>query len=184
MKKVNLLLTAIALLCFVGNSFAQQCSSHIFRYDGPENTSKLEKLLNESTNPILQNLDASTKASIVANLVFKGGTPVGMENIDDNLKKLYATNGALVFGAIFGMQVVMNNDDSRPVVIEMSVSTYMENFHNDPMRYAITPVYSLCKNCYFGWPPIGGPYCCQVGGNGCWDKLVVLPDGKYYKIIN
>jgi hypothetical protein len=197
MKK--LLFMSVILLLWANNSFSQSnapiqgggatCDSRVFKYSGPKNTEELAALLSTSKDPVIVTLDEDTKQSLLKNMVFMAGRPKGMDgkdgtdDVDQNIQKLYATNAKEVFSALFGMEVIISTADTRPKVIEMSVSEYMQHFHDDPIGYAVKPVFSLCKNCCFGWPPIGGPYCCHVCGNGCWDAIIVLPDGNYYRIV-
>jgi len=179
MKKIVL----FVLLIVTGSIIAQTCNSHVITYSGPHNSNQLENVLNQSTSPVLQSLDVATKASIVTNLEFRQGMPIGFTALDENLKKLVATPEYLsaVFGAILGNEVIVTTFDKKPVVVEITMGEFQQMYHNDPSGNAPRTVTNWCSNCN---APDSNVYkCCEVATEprGCLDFFVVL-NGQNYKI--
>lgn len=182
MKKI--IFFSVIVLFSVNSILAQgTCNSHVIKYDGPHNSNQVQKILNESTNPVLVSLDAPNKASIVANLEFRQGMPVGFSAMDDNLKKLVGspTLFASVMGAILSQKVLVTTFENKPVFTEITMGEYQKLVHDDPIGNNPQGISNWCTNCN---APDSNVYkCCEVATDprGCLDFFVVI-GGNYYKV--
>jgi hypothetical protein len=177
MKKIVLL---FAVLFTAGSIKAQTCSSHAITYSGPHNSNQVERILNESTNPVLVNLDPGIKSSIVTYLEFNQGMPVGFSGTDASLKKLLATPeyASAVMSAILKLEVIATTFDKKPVTTEISMEEFLQLLHTNGGAAPATKG-SMCLNCN---APDSNVYkCCEVAENprGCIDFFVVIKDINY-----
>jgi hypothetical protein len=141
-------------------------SAYALPYSGPGDTAGFSTFLATSTAPAITNLDAATKASLVDYLVFRDGLPRGLSGTDQNIQNLYQTDAAAVFSAIYGLPVTTR---SNSIDQYMPLATIID--------MGITPVPSLCQNCYF--PQSGDSVCCNVGGDGCVDFIAEVGTNLY-----
>jgi hypothetical protein len=179
MKKLIFSILAITLIATT-NAHSQTytnntCSSTIGGYTGPSTSATLTTFLNTSTNPAITALSQATKASLVTNMVFVSGLPIGMLGTDANIQALYANNAnaVAVFSVILGKPTMMVTSTTKPVVVEITIAAF--NTLNPSGQYTI--IYSLCKNCY---APSNLYVCCNVGGDGCIDKLIKYNNTYYH----
>ena len=180
MKKIYTLILALVVSCFAFNTFSQICDSRIFKpYTGPTNTQELSYLLFNSTKPALAKLDTATKNSLITYTIFFNGEPKGFSGSDTKIKDLVDSNIKDVLAAIVEMEVIVFDYENAPIIHTISFDDFVKNYTNDPIGWSFTNVYSECKNCYWN-PPVGGPYCCKVGGPSCWDKICRITNGNYY----
>jgi hypothetical protein len=133
-------------------------------YFGPTNSTELKDLLNSSNDETLKSLDASTKESLINNMIFSEGLYRGMKSKDENIQKLYATNFLKVISAILQVEVIKDNNppSSRNYkVVNGGKSAKLAG--NQILRV------SECDNCKAG----GIDGCCQIPGSGCCDYALI-----------
>jgi hypothetical protein len=135
------------------------------RYTGPTNTEELRTKLFTSKDPILSSLNKATKESLIANMMFSDGLYRGMNQKDANIEELYNTTFTNVLASILDADVVKNNNPTNrgayKVINGGSTGTYKVKI-------------SECDNCFAGG--VGG--CCNVGGNGCCDYMIINNSGN------
>jgi hypothetical protein len=180
--KISTVLVLTLLTCsscshFGGHATSPMGNSGVAPYNGPTNNKELSHVLWNSKNPHILALDARTKQSLIDNLVFENGKPVTQTATDAQILGSSNSSSKEIYSAIFNCPVLSFQDENRPVLVTISRGDFVKLQKSDPVTYSATSALSHCDNCRYSSPQLGT--CCDVGGKGCWDAIVIS-NGKYY----
>lgn len=177
------------MLLFSGNSYSQTCDNIVTIYPGPHNTHDLIILLNTSSNSLIASLDCSTKTSLETAVQFVNGLPKFMSDTDANINRIYADTQycSNLFSAIFGVRDIVCTFATKPKVATINLAQFYKLIGSGGAAAGIAfePALSHCLNCYSN-NPLGDDIsllgeCCSVGGDGCWDSIIIV-NGNYYYV--
>ncbi len=183
MKKGTLHIFAFMIL-FANLIYSQNTySSHMLKYDGPKNKQELSKLLFNSNELDKLNLNIDYKIMLYEVIIFHNGriTRMDSESSNPNIAKFYSDPKLVesVFTAIFKAPVKVVTADTRPIVTRVNMAELNQLIHDNGNTFASTIVF--CSNCagLDGGSGRPGQWCCQVGGNGCYDYVIPFNNQLY-----